>query len=196
MLQKAISESDFFKKGVYDRLEILEIFGEPWFPKTREDHVMKILEEPEDFVERDKEWVSQNLNEYREIYIRVGGKGSLFCHHVPRGVEHNHHGIYFVVERRGMFSATLIQHCFSNEFLYDRKPCKATKPPKHTQWACFQPLGIHKYSPESHDLFVSLFGNIDDGSDRLSKKKKPGDTTHDVNNDDTTNVNNDNTNED
>lgn len=166
-VQKQIAESCIFKEYVYDQLQVIEVFGEPWFHKTRVDYIIKILRDPEDFVEIHPLWISDNLNDYCKIYIRVSGIGSRYCHHGPRGIEHMNHGIYFVVEREGMYGATLTQHCFSNEYLYDRKQCKAIKPQKHTQWGWFQPVGIEKYSPERHELFISLFGNIDDGSDRL-----------------------------
>ena len=66
-IQKAISKSGLFTDGVYDDLRVVEMFGEPWFHKTRVDYIMKVLKEPDDFIERHPVWISENLNEYRKI---------------------------------------------------------------------------------------------------------------------------------
>lgn len=172
-IQKAISKQPRpFHKDVYNHLQVVEIFGEPWHPNTREDLISVTLKDEDDwYVEKYPSWISENLHEYHKIYIRVTGGGSKYCHNYPGGIEHKHHCIYFIAERINLFEVSLYQCCFGNDLLYNKTPCKTPNPIKIFDFATFYHIAATpKYYPEKHDLLVSLFGKIDDGSDRVNPR--------------------------
>jgi hypothetical protein len=149
---------DFFVEGVYNNLQVLEVFGEPWTDESVEkfqDEVFEMqIKDSKKFGERvmhpDEVESIARETKFRRILIRVSGKGSRYCHHINK--EHKHYPIYFELIRQDVELAILYQRCFCNKSFPQtkEKSCKSLE----TKLIC------------TSEFYRYLFGN--NGNQRIN----------------------------
>lgn len=112
-------------------------------------------------------WLKQNLkNTYHQIYIRVSGEGSKYCHNFrrpggTRGITHKHRPIYFIIERVRIYFADIYQCCFGNDSINNRNPCNTDKSHKISEFVRLDMPWWYDNSEFEYNLFINLFDEID-----------------------------------